>query len=221
MKNPLPSSASTPETAPSASSARHAQQVGPVRCRSASGRSCGRHTCSWRVLTGSPSSVRLVAVPASSGWSGDRDRYHHLGGRAGQGNASLIDQIHEPTQWVPRRTAPPVLAGTWVTHLFGGSAGRESTALADVGQSQRRRRQSAAPTVAATGLADAAAASKPVEHGIATVRLQRSTVELVGICVGDRFDVFIERGAVSASFGDQASLSVEFGSSEGEVLCGE
>lgn len=55
--------------------------------------------------------------------------YHHLGGRSGQGNALLIDQIHEPTEWVPRRMAPFVLVGTWLTHLFGGSAGREGTAL--------------------------------------------------------------------------------------------
>ena len=55
--------------------------------------------------------------------------YHYLGGRSSQGNALLIDQIHEPTEWVPRRMAPLVLAGTWVTHLFGGSAGREGTAL--------------------------------------------------------------------------------------------
>jgi H+/Cl- antiporter ClcA len=55
--------------------------------------------------------------------------YHYLGGRAGQGNALLIDQIHEPTEWVPRRMAPLVLVGTWATHLFGGSAGREGTAL--------------------------------------------------------------------------------------------
>lgn len=55
--------------------------------------------------------------------------YHYVGGRAGQGNALLIDQIHEPTTWVPRRMAPLVLIGTWVTHLFGGSAGREGTAL--------------------------------------------------------------------------------------------
>ena len=40
--------------------------------------------------------------------------YQHLGGRAGQGNALLIDQIHEPTEWAPRRTAPPILAETWV-----------------------------------------------------------------------------------------------------------
>jgi H+/Cl- antiporter ClcA len=55
--------------------------------------------------------------------------YHYLGGRAAHGNALLIDQIHEPTEWVPRRMAPFVLVGTWITHLFGGSAGREGTAL--------------------------------------------------------------------------------------------
>ena len=55
--------------------------------------------------------------------------YHYLGGRASQGNALLIDQIHEPTDWVPKRMAPLVLFGTWATHLFGGSAGREGTAL--------------------------------------------------------------------------------------------
>jgi H+/Cl- antiporter ClcA len=53
----------------------------------------------------------------------------YLGGRATEGSALLIEQIHEPTDWVPRRMAPLVLAGTWATHLFGGSAGREGTAL--------------------------------------------------------------------------------------------
>jgi H+/Cl- antiporter ClcA len=55
--------------------------------------------------------------------------YHYLGGRAARGNELLIDEIHEPTEWVPRRMAPMVLVGTWMTHLFGGSAGREGTAL--------------------------------------------------------------------------------------------
>ncbi len=55
--------------------------------------------------------------------------YHLFGGRAVRGNALLLDEIHEPTQWVPRRMAPLVLGGTWLTHLFGGSAGREGTAL--------------------------------------------------------------------------------------------
>ena len=55
--------------------------------------------------------------------------YHHLGGRAAQGNSLLIEEIHQPTTWVPRRMAPMVLIGSWITHLFGGSAGREGTAL--------------------------------------------------------------------------------------------
>jgi H+/Cl- antiporter ClcA len=54
---------------------------------------------------------------------------HHLGGRANRGTALILDEIHAPEAWVPRRMAPLVLVGTWVTHLFGGSAGREGTAL--------------------------------------------------------------------------------------------
>lgn len=55
--------------------------------------------------------------------------YRYLGGRAARGNDLLLDEIHEPTEWVPRRMAPLVLLGTWTTHLFGGSAGREGVAL--------------------------------------------------------------------------------------------
>ncbi len=55
--------------------------------------------------------------------------YLYLGGRSGQGNALLLDQIHEPNAWLPRRMAPLVLLGTLGTHLFGGSVGREGTAL--------------------------------------------------------------------------------------------
>jgi H+/Cl- antiporter ClcA len=55
--------------------------------------------------------------------------YHYLGGRAGRGNVLIIEQVERPTDWVPRRMAPLVLIGTWITHLFGGSAGREGTAV--------------------------------------------------------------------------------------------
>jgi H+/Cl- antiporter ClcA len=55
--------------------------------------------------------------------------YHYGGGRAVEGNNLIIDEIHEPTAWVPRRMAPMVFVGTIVTHLFGGSAGREGTAI--------------------------------------------------------------------------------------------
>lgn len=55
--------------------------------------------------------------------------YHLYGKSADGGNNLLIDEIHQPGAGVPRRMAPLILIGTLVTHLFGGSAGREGTAL--------------------------------------------------------------------------------------------
>ena len=55
--------------------------------------------------------------------------YHHGAGRAAQGNNLIIDEIHEPRAWIPRRMAPLIYVATVVTHIFGGSAGREGTAI--------------------------------------------------------------------------------------------
>lgn len=55
--------------------------------------------------------------------------YQLYGKSASGGNNLLIDEIHQPGVGVPRRMAPLILIGTLVTHLFGGSAGREGTAL--------------------------------------------------------------------------------------------
>jgi H+/Cl- antiporter ClcA len=55
--------------------------------------------------------------------------YHYLGKSAEGGNNLIVDQIHSPGGGVPKRMAPLVLAGTLITHLFGGSAGREGTAV--------------------------------------------------------------------------------------------
>ncbi len=55
--------------------------------------------------------------------------YHYGGGRSAGGNALIVDEIHTPGAGVPRRMAPLVYVGTLVTHLFGGSAGREGTAV--------------------------------------------------------------------------------------------
>jgi len=55
--------------------------------------------------------------------------YTKFGGRSGKGNNLIIDEIHTPGGGVPRRMAPLVFFGTLVTHLFGGSAGREGTAV--------------------------------------------------------------------------------------------
>ncbi len=55
--------------------------------------------------------------------------YTVCGKSAEGGNNLIIDQIHNAGGGVPRRMAPLVLVGTVVTHLFGGSAGREGTAV--------------------------------------------------------------------------------------------
>lgn len=51
------------------------------------------------------------------------------GGNSERGNNLIMDEIHTPGGGVPKRMAPLVLFGTLVTHLFGGSAGREGTAV--------------------------------------------------------------------------------------------
>lgn len=45
------------------------------------------------------------------------------------GNNLVIDSIHTDRPQIPRRVAPAVLVGAVVTHLFGGSAGREGAAV--------------------------------------------------------------------------------------------
>lgn len=55
--------------------------------------------------------------------------YHRCGQMAEAGNNLIMEQIHEPGGGVPARMAPLVLLGTLITHLFGGSAGREGTAV--------------------------------------------------------------------------------------------
>jgi H+/Cl- antiporter ClcA len=55
--------------------------------------------------------------------------YHYAGREAERGNNLLIDTVHDPGRSIPFRMAPLVYVGTIATHFFGGSAGREGTAL--------------------------------------------------------------------------------------------
>ncbi len=55
--------------------------------------------------------------------------YHYFGKNVEAGNNLLLENIHEPKETIPLKMAPLVYLGTIVTHLFGGSAGREGTAL--------------------------------------------------------------------------------------------
>ena len=55
--------------------------------------------------------------------------YTYLGTSVEAGNNLILDEIHDPRRTIPIRMTPLILIGTFLTHLFGGSAGREGTAL--------------------------------------------------------------------------------------------
>ncbi len=55
--------------------------------------------------------------------------YMRFGKNSSKGNNLILEQIGEGNESIPLRMAPLVLVGTLITHLFGGSAGREGTAV--------------------------------------------------------------------------------------------
>ena len=55
--------------------------------------------------------------------------YERWGALVRGGNNLVIDTIHDDGPELPLRMGPMVLVGTVLTHLFGGSAGREGTAV--------------------------------------------------------------------------------------------
>lgn len=55
--------------------------------------------------------------------------YYYKGKNVEAGNNLVIKTIHQPAQKIPLKMGVSVYAGTVITHLFGGSAGREGTAI--------------------------------------------------------------------------------------------
>lgn len=55
--------------------------------------------------------------------------YYYFGKDVEAGNNLLLENIHDPKGIIPFKMAPFVYLGTMMTHFFGGSAGREGTAL--------------------------------------------------------------------------------------------
>ncbi|MBC9796682.1 voltage-gated chloride channel family protein [Sinomicrobium weinanense] len=55
--------------------------------------------------------------------------YHYWGQDVVKGNNQLLEEFYSPRQIIPLKMAPLVLFGTVATHFFGGSAGREGTAV--------------------------------------------------------------------------------------------
>jgi len=55
--------------------------------------------------------------------------YYRWGGTASKGNLLLIESIRDPKVHIPFKMSGMILFSTLLTHLFGGSAGREGTAV--------------------------------------------------------------------------------------------
>jgi H+/Cl- antiporter ClcA len=96
------------------------------------------------VLAGTASAVFLVSLAWATGFRVEHPEllfllpfagfavgwlYYRFAGSAAQGNNLVIEEVHANKARIPLRMAPFVLFGTVVTHLFGGSAGREGTAI--------------------------------------------------------------------------------------------
>ncbi len=96
------------------------------------------------LLSGLSASLFLIALAAVSDLRGDHlwlvwmlpvgglllgAAYERWGATAGQGTNRIIDALADGGNPLPGRLAPMVLLGTLLTHLVGGSAGREGTAV--------------------------------------------------------------------------------------------
>jgi H+/Cl- antiporter ClcA/CBS domain-containing protein len=84
-------------------------------------------TLSWATQFRLQYPALLVLLPVAGflvGWV-----YYHFAGVASQGNNLVIEEVNANKAHIPFRMAPLILVGTVITHLFGGSAGREGTAI--------------------------------------------------------------------------------------------
>ncbi|MFN5737266.1 MAG: chloride channel protein, partial [Akkermansiaceae bacterium] len=55
--------------------------------------------------------------------------YRFHGKSVHSANALIVDDFQNESTQIPSRLAPSILVSTLVTHAFGGSAGREGTAV--------------------------------------------------------------------------------------------
>jgi H+/Cl- antiporter ClcA len=55
--------------------------------------------------------------------------YHYLGRGLERGSNLIIDQIHSHSEWIPLRLTPLIFGASVISHVAGGSTGREGAAL--------------------------------------------------------------------------------------------
>jgi len=96
------------------------------------------------VLCGAASALFLWLLEHATQYRGSHERivyalpvaglvigwvYERFGHSIRGGNNLVLDTLHHEGPEIPLRMAPMVLVGTVLTHVFGGSAGREGTAV--------------------------------------------------------------------------------------------
>ncbi len=101
-------------------------------------------SCLIGILVGSASAFFLVSLDWATNWREENVWiiwllplgglmigliYHYYGKEVVRGNNQIIEEYYHPKQVIPFKMAPLVFFGTIVTHFFGGSAGREGTAV--------------------------------------------------------------------------------------------
>ena len=55
--------------------------------------------------------------------------YHHFNEESLKGMTLVLETVQGKRDSIPLALIPLVMLGTWITHLFGGSAGREGVAV--------------------------------------------------------------------------------------------
>ena len=55
--------------------------------------------------------------------------YKYLGSSVEAGNNLILEEVHDPKTTIQLRMTPLILLGTFLSHLFGASVGREGTAI--------------------------------------------------------------------------------------------
>lgn len=85
------------------------------------------HSLEWATMYRQQHSWLLYLLPLAGLLIGLL--YHYFGKEVEGGNNQIMAEVHSPKDILKLRMAPFILIGTIVTHLFGGSAGREGTAI--------------------------------------------------------------------------------------------
>ncbi|SEG33410.1 H+/Cl-antiporter ClcA [Bryocella elongata] len=70
----------------------------------------------------------LILLLAPAGWAVGL-LYKLFGKSVEGGNNLILEEVHDPRTTIPARMTPLILLGTFISHLFGASVGREGTAI--------------------------------------------------------------------------------------------